>query len=76
MQEIRDLFDLSAEIKGVAMVISGLGNQLTDNTDRLTPDAMKEALYGIKIHLDRIAEDLENIERKGGEKMAKKGGTT
>lgn len=62
MQEIRDLFDLSAEIKGVAMVISGLGNQLDTNSDRLTPDAMKEALYGVKIHLERIAEDLERLE--------------
>ena len=62
MQEIRDLFDLSAEIKGVAMVISGLGNQLDTNSDRLTPDAMKEALYGVKIHLERIAEDLGRLD--------------
>ena len=68
MQEIRDLFDLSAEIKGVAMVISGLGNQLDTNSDRLTPDAMKEALYGVKIHLERIAEDLGNLDsvKEGG----------
>ena len=58
MNEERDLFDLSAEIRGVAMVVSGLGNQLDTNSDRLTPDAMKEALYGIKVHLERIAEDL------------------
>ena len=62
MQEIRDLFDLSAEIKGVATTITGLGNQLNDNTDRLSPDAMKEALYSIKVHLERIAEDLERLE--------------
>ena len=61
MNEERDLFDLSAEIKGVAMVISGLGNQLDTNSDRLTPDAMKDALYGIRVHLERIAEDLETI---------------
>lgn len=62
MNEERDLFDLSAEIKGVAMVISGLGNQLDTNSDRLTPDAMKEALYGVKIHLERIAEDLGRLD--------------
>lgn len=62
MNEERDLFDLSAEIKGVAMVISGLGNQLDTNSDRLTPDAMKDALYGVKVHLERIAEDLERLE--------------
>lgn len=54
----RDLFDLATEIRGVAMTISGLGNQLDTNSDRLTPDAMKEALYCIKVHLERIAEDL------------------
>ena len=62
MNEERNLFDLSAEIKGVAMVISGLGNQLDTNSDRLTPDAMKEALYGVKIHLERIAEDLGRLD--------------
>ena len=54
----RDLFVLATEIRGVAMTISGLGNQLDTNSDKLTPDAMKEALYGIKVHLERIAEDL------------------
>ena len=66
MNEERDLFDLSAEIKGVAIVISGLENQLDTNSDRLTPDAMKEALYGIKVHLERIAEDLDSIEHERG----------
>ena len=61
MNEERDLFDLSAEIRGVAMVVSGLGNQLDTNSDRLTPDAMKDALYSIRVHLERIAEDLETI---------------
>ena len=62
MNEERDLFDLSAEIKGVAMVISGLGNQFDTNADRLTPGAMKDALYGIKVHLERIAEDLGRLD--------------
>ena len=63
MQEIRDLFDLSAEIKGVAMVIVGLGNQLDNNkTDTLNPDSLKDALFGVQIHLERIAEDLGNLD--------------
>ena len=61
MHEERGLFDLATEIRGVAMTISGLGNQLDTNSDRLTPDAMKDALYGIRVHLERIAEDLETI---------------
>lgn len=64
MQDMRDLFQLSTEIEGVAMVIAGLGNQLdSSETDTLNPDSMKSALYGVQIHLERIAEDLEKIEK-------------
>ena len=66
MQDMRDLFQLSTEIEGVAMTISGLGNQFDNNeSDILTPSAMKSALYGLQIHLERIAEDLEKIEKGG-----------
>lgn len=68
MQKKRNIFDLSTEIECVAMVISGLGNQLDTNTDRLTPGAMKEALYGIQVHLERISEDLCYIENKASDK--------
>ena len=62
----RDLFDLSAEIKGVALILSGLGNQLDNNaTDTLTPDSLKEALFGVYVHLERISEDIENIDKGG-----------
>lgn len=62
MNEKRDLFDLSTEIRGVAMTITGLGNQLDTNSDSLTAVTMKEALYGVKVHLERISEDLERLE--------------
>ena len=64
MSEKRDLFDLSAEIKGVALILSGLGNQLDNNaTDTLTPDSLKDALFGVCVHLERISEDLGNLDR-------------
>lgn len=67
MQGKRDLFSLSVEIKGVAMVIAGLGNQLDNRkTDTLNPDSMKDALYSVQIHLERIAENLDNIEEEKG----------
>ncbi len=67
MQVMRDLFQLSTEIEGVAMTISGLGNQFDNNgSDTLTPSAMKSVLYGLQIHLERIVEDLERME--GGQK--------
>ncbi len=63
-QNIRDLFQLSTEIEGVAMLISGLVNQLdSSQTDILNPDAMKSALYSVQIHLERIAGDLERVEK-------------
>lgn len=56
---------LSAEITGIAAVITGLSNQLDDRkTDALTVDAMKNALFGISSYLERIAYDLVNIDRK------------
>ena len=55
-------FDASIEIKGVAMVLAGLGNQLDyEKTDTLTPDSLNSAIYAIRKHLERIADDLENI---------------
>ena len=66
-QNVRDLFKLSTEIECVAMVIAGLGNQLDNNeTDILTPTAMKSTLYGVQIHLECIAGDLKNLEGKKG----------
>ena len=51
------------------MVIMGLGNQLDNNkTDTLNPESLKDALFGVQIHLERIAEDLENLDsvKEGG----------
>ncbi|MCM1047909.1 MAG: hypothetical protein NC433_05745 [Clostridiales bacterium] len=59
----RDLFSISVELGGVAMTLSGLGNQLNrEETDVLTPEAMKTALNSISNHLERIAEDLESMD--------------
>lgn len=65
-QNVRDLFQLSTEIEGVAMVIAGLRNQLDSNeTDILNPNAMKSVLYGAHIHLEHIAQDLVKAEKGG-----------
>lgn len=55
----RDLYELHTEITGIAMVLSGLSNQLDDTvSDSLTPQALNSALFSISSYLDRIAEDL------------------
>lgn len=59
-----DAFDLSAEINGVAMIISGLSCQCCAETDRLNDGPFQTALFGVAKYLDRIAEDLEQIGMK------------
>lgn len=59
-----DAFDLSAEINGAAMIIQGLSNQCCDETDRLNDGPFQTALSGVAKYLDRIAEDLEQVEMK------------
>lgn len=64
MKADQKLFELSAEVTGIAMIVTGLSNQLDNNkTDILTPSAMKDALFGISNYLNRIASDLVNIEK-------------
>lgn len=60
---MKDLYELSAELNGVSMIVSGLSNQLDDReSDILTPQSMKDALFGVSNYLDRIAEDLIELE--------------
>lgn len=68
MGKTADLFELSAEITAVSLIITGLGNQLDDTaTDTLEPQAMQGALFGVARHLGRIAQDLDGIDRRGVE---------
>lgn len=62
-REKKDLYDLAAEISGIGMIIAGLGNQI-DGGETLTPESMKEALYGVRVYLDRISDDLLAIGAK------------
>lgn len=57
-----NLFNLSAEIYGVSMIILGLSNQLdNNNTDTLTVESMQDALIGISMHLRRISDDISAV---------------
>lgn len=60
---MKDLYELSAELNGVSMIVSGLSNQLDDReSDILTPQSMKDALFGASNYLDRIVSDLIELE--------------
>ena len=64
-EEKINLSDLSAEITGISRIVSGLSNQLDNNkTDTLTADSLRDALFGVSTHLDRIADDLQNADVK------------
>lgn len=55
--------DLSAELIGISRIITGLSNQLeAKKTDTLTVESLRDALFGVSRHLDRIADDLISME--------------
>ena len=55
----KDLSDLSIEVEGISLAITGLINQLDNNS--LTGDSLGKALFGISCHLDRISDDLSDM---------------
>lgn len=75
----RKIYEISAEINGISRIIVGLSNQLDNSkTDTLSVESMGQAMFGISNFLDRIAEDLEDIDmqiaqarRKEANKMGK-----
>lgn len=62
-------YEVSIEIYGVSMVLAGLSNQLDrEKCDTLTESALEDAIYAIRKHLERIANDLEHAADKEYEK--------
>lgn len=57
-----DLFSIVAEISAVSNIVTGLSNQLTENSDSLSVEAFQTALFGVSSYLERLADDLEEIE--------------
>ena len=56
-----DLYGLSVEVSGIAAIVTGLGNTLDKNCDRLTDEYFRLALSGVSDHLERIADELEEM---------------
>lgn len=55
------VYEVSIEISGISMVLAGLVNQLNRaNGDTLTESALEDAIYAVRKHLERIANDLEH----------------
>ena len=57
-----DLYEISAEINAISMIVSGLANQIGEDSNRLQNEPFKSALFGVSRHLDRVAESLDEID--------------
>lgn len=57
-----ELYDLAVEVNSASAILSGLANQCSDKTDRLTDEYFKLALFGVSRLLDRISEDMDYLE--------------
>lgn len=56
-------YEISLEINGLSMVLTGLSNQLDNSvSDSLKPEALGNAIFAVRMHMERIAKDLENID--------------
>lgn len=57
-----DLNDLSAEISAVSMIVTGLTNSLDEDCTNLNNKSLQLAMFGVSRYLDRIAEDIDELE--------------
>ena len=60
-EEKLSVCDLSVELIGISRIITGLSNQL-EGKNILTVESLQDALFGVSMHLDRIADDLISME--------------
>ena len=58
----KDLFGIIAEIRAISNILTGLSNQLGEDKDSLNARALESALFGVSRYLDRLADDLEEID--------------
>lgn len=62
---MRDIGYCATELSGVSMVLTGISNQLdAEKTDSLNKNSLRMALFAVASHLERIAEDLQEIQFK------------
>lgn len=57
-----DLNDISAELTGISAMISGFSFQFEPGMTCLNANHIQEALWSVSAHLDRVAEELEEME--------------
>lgn len=62
---MKDLYELSAEVGAVSLMLTALSYQLDNKKgDILNEKSLRDAIFGITCHLDRISEDITEIDEK------------
>lgn len=59
-----DLYEISTEINAISMIVTGLANQIGEDSDSLQNEPFKSALFGVSRHLDRVAESLTRLMKR------------
>lgn len=52
------LYSISTEISSISNILLALSYQLDNDGDTLSERALREAIYGVTEHLDRIGNDI------------------
>ena len=56
--ETKTLYEISSEISSILNILLALSYQLDNDGDTLNERALREAIYGVTEHLDRIGNDI------------------
>lgn len=67
MNNTVDINQLQCELEGINCQILAVENQLDADNNQLTETALQAALFSIRYHIQRIAEDLGKLENVGKE---------
>ena len=64
----KDLYDLQVEVQGVSAIVAAIRLQFDEGNGKLQDQYINLSLCGVMDHLDRIVEDLEEVEERLVEK--------
>ena len=64
MRDFKDAMTLSAELEGISCLVCALYEPFSSDEVRLRNETIAEALFAIETHLERIAEDVIDLDTK------------
>lgn len=60
----RDICDISSELHAAAKIITMIGDPFLDENSLSTQADTGSALYGVSCYLERLCEDLDELEKE------------